>query len=117
MNIFKIILCSVFFSFSSSSMSFEWWVGGDLHAASISEWKNGSYNNRLATSADLFLRIAKVLNNPLYVNLNTLGARDAENALKYYSSNLEKCVSRKVKTMAIDSTLAVKVAIDCFSEL
>ena len=32
--------------------STKWFQGGNLHKATVAEWKNASYQNKLATSAD-----------------------------------------------------------------
>ncbi|MBA7637613.1 hypothetical protein ES703_45259 [subsurface metagenome] len=34
------------------SSSIQWVQGGNLHKATIAEWKNASYQNKLATAAD-----------------------------------------------------------------
>lgn len=34
------------------SSSTQWFQGGNLHKATVAEWKNASYQNKLATSAD-----------------------------------------------------------------
>ena len=34
------------------SSSTQWFQGGNLHKATIAEWKNASYQNKLATAAD-----------------------------------------------------------------
>ncbi|MDY7001613.1 MAG: hypothetical protein SVS15_07515, partial [Thermodesulfobacteriota bacterium] len=30
----------------------EWYEGGNLHRATVEEWNNASYSNKIATSAD-----------------------------------------------------------------
>jgi len=37
---------------SDGSSSTPWFQGGNLHKATIAEWKNASYQNKLATAAD-----------------------------------------------------------------
>lgn len=34
------------------SSSTQWFQGGNLHKATVAEWKNASYQNKLATAAD-----------------------------------------------------------------
>lgn len=50
----------LFFAISFSSHAREWYEGGTLHDATALEWQNASYENKLATSADL---IAKLYND------------------------------------------------------
>jgi len=38
----------------------EWYEGGTLHQSKISDWKNASYENRLATSYDFIVTLYKV---------------------------------------------------------
>lgn len=40
------------FSSSDSPSSKQWFQGGNLHTATITQWMNATYENKLATSAD-----------------------------------------------------------------
>ena len=71
LSILTIIIFSVFAIASSSSddsaksTSDEWYAGGTLHQATISEWKNATEKNKLATCAD-FVANVKKMNNESY---------------------------------------------------
>jgi len=39
-------------SMPRSSSSSQWFQGGNLHSATVGQWKNASYQNKLATAAD-----------------------------------------------------------------
>lgn len=71
LSVFAIIAFTVFALASSSSddttksASDEWYVGGTLHQATISEWKNATEKNKLATCADFVANIKK-MNNESY---------------------------------------------------
>ena len=42
-------------SYSSSSSSSKWYEGGTLHRATMREWSSASYENQLATAADMVM--------------------------------------------------------------
>lgn len=71
LSILTIVIFSVFAIASSSSddttksSSDEWYVGGTLHKATISEWKSATEKNKLATCAD-FAASVKKTNNESY---------------------------------------------------
>jgi hypothetical protein len=48
---------------STKSQSDEWYVGGTLHKATVSEWKNATERNKLATCADIVASIKKFHND------------------------------------------------------
>ncbi|MCX6055019.1 MAG: hypothetical protein NTZ74_08920 [Chloroflexi bacterium] len=39
-------------TYSNSSSDTSWFTGGNLHKSTVKEWRNATYANRLATSAD-----------------------------------------------------------------
>lgn len=52
----KKILMIIMLMVAMSSAS-EWWEGGTLHGASVKEWKQATYSNKMATSADWILTL------------------------------------------------------------
>ena len=44
---------------TSPALTAEWYEGGTLHKSTLSEWRNASPQNRLATSADFTAAILK----------------------------------------------------------
>ncbi len=51
--LFVIFTAWIFSTFSDTpSSSRQWFQGGNLHNATISEWKSATYQNKLATAAD-----------------------------------------------------------------
>jgi len=57
----------------------KWYEGGDLHRASIGQWKAATYENRLATSADMVANIKQF---------------SSIEAMKSAAEELEQCVSK-----------------------
>src|SRR3978361_1918702 len=57
----------------------EWYEGGDLHRALIGHWKVATYNDRLATSADMV------------ANLKNFSSTDE---MKSAAVELEQCISK-----------------------
>jgi len=60
----------------------EWYVGGTLHKAKISEWKNATEKNKLATCADFMVNIN-----------NTLSAVE----LKRTATELKNCINEATR--------------------
>ena len=50
-----ILACSGVETPNSTSTGKKWYEGGTLHRAKISEWRNASYENRLATCSDFVM--------------------------------------------------------------
>ena len=57
----------------------KWYEGGDLHQASIGQWRAATYENRLATSADMVANIKQF---------------SSIEAMKSAAQELEQCVSK-----------------------
>lgn len=57
----------------------KWYEGGDLHRASIGQWRAATYENRLATSADMVANIKQF---------------SSIEAMKSAAEELEQCVSK-----------------------
>ena len=76
-------------SSSSSKPDTSWFEGGNLHRATVKQWKAASYSNRLATSAD-FVAASQDVD---YGNL-------AE--FKTMATKLEKCISTAVSGGDVD---------------
>jgi len=52
MKLFKLILLIGLLILAINSVARDWFEGGSLHKATINEWKDALYADRLATSAD-----------------------------------------------------------------
>ena len=87
---FLFILLFAILQFSSAGM---WYEGGTLQNANVSIWKQSSYKNRLATSADWFVSITKKHNSSLQRKLDRLLNFQYLSSLKVFSTQLEKCAS------------------------
>jgi hypothetical protein len=64
----------------SNNNDTSWFSGGTLHNSTVREWRNASYANRLATSADF----VAATQNVDYGNLTQF---------KKWATNLEACIS------------------------
>lgn len=112
LSILTIIIFSVFAIASSSSddttksSSDEWYVGGTLHKATISEWKNATEKNKLATCADFAANIKK-MNNKSYNSDVASMKKDA--------TQLMNCIDEAVKGYAAENANMKinEVAVSC----
>lgn len=87
----------------------EWYEGGNLKDKNIKEWNKGTYENRLATSADIVSALyGSDKNNNLIIN--------NENDLKKYSEDLEMCITLSTKGLNASGDLS-SYAILCIMEL
>lgn len=75
-----------------------WYEGGDLHQASIGQWKAGTYENRLATSADM---VAK---------LKHFSSLDS---MKSAAEEMEKCISKASEGTQAEQQEVSEVAAAC----
>ena len=67
---------------STPVYSGEWYEGGTLHKATVQEWQQATYENRLATSGDWFVSITKAHNPELKKKLDALPTSQYLSALK-----------------------------------
>lgn len=82
----------------------EWYSSGDLHAKKIREWRNASYANRLATSADFAARM-----------LDKNGERPRSmDDLRPIASSLEIAISEVARGGDADSQSVASVASACW---
>jgi hypothetical protein len=87
-----------------SSNGTEWYEGGTLHRATVKEWREADYRNRLATAADWALTM-----------LEKTGSKPADtDALKPYAVDLEASVSTTAAGGNADSQRASEVAVACW---
>ncbi len=109
-----LIVISIFFS--TPVYSAEWYVGGNLHKATVQEWRQATYKNRLATSCDWFVSITKEHNSVLKKKLDALPTPQYLSALKKFAIELEKCVSDIVndKKVAKSSERVTEYASMCY---
>ena len=64
----------------------EWYQGGTLHSANIGEWKQASYDNKLATCADFIANLW--MHNKLKINVAHM------DTLKIYAKELVTCIDK-----------------------
>lgn len=82
-----------------------WTLGGTLHNATLKEWREASYRNRLATAADFVAATAKNRNLRL----------DTTQSLRRYAEELEACISATAAEShpAIDHQRTNEIAAAC----
>lgn len=81
----------------------EWYSGGTLQQATLSEWRSGSSRDRLASSADFAAVAARQQN----MNLRSM------DELRPIAVNLERCISATGRDGAADSMRVSEVAAAC----
>jgi hypothetical protein len=79
----------------------QWYEGGTLHSSTVREWKQSTYDNKLATSADWFVSITNSHNPSLKNQLRNLSGTQYLDTLKIHAAKLERCVSGIVKDVKI----------------
>ncbi len=101
---------------STPVYSGEWYEGGTLHKATVQEWQQATYKNRLATSADWFFSITKAHNPELQRKLDKLNYEQWLATVKECSKQLEICVSDIVndKKIAKSSERVAEYASMCY---
>jgi hypothetical protein len=86
---------------STASVSIEkkeWYEGGNLHRALIGEWKAATYENRLATSADMVANLKKF---------------SSVEEMKTAAVELEQCVSKAAEGTQTEQQHVSEVAAAC----
>lgn len=82
----------------------EWYQGGTLHRATVKEWREADYMNRLATAADWALTM-----------LEKSGNKPADtDALKPFAVDLEACVSTTSASGYADGQSVSELAAACW---
>jgi hypothetical protein len=82
----------------------EWYQGGTLHRATVREWREADYMNRLATAADWAATL-----------LEKTGNKPAStDALKPFAIDLEACVTTTVASGYADGQSVSEVAAACW---
>ncbi len=101
---------------STPVYSDEWNEGGTLHKATVQEWRQATYKNRFATSADWFVSITKAHNPKLQRKLDKLNYEQWVATVKECSKQLEICVSDIVndKKIAKSSERVAEYASMCY---
>jgi hypothetical protein len=82
----------------SSEKKKEWYEGGDLHRASIGQWNAATYENKLATSADMVANLKK------FSSVEDMKAAAVE---------LEQCVSKAAEGAQAEQQQVTEVAAAC----
>lgn len=76
----------------------KWYEGGDLHQASIGQWKAGTYENRLATSADMIANVKQF---------------SSVEEMRSAAEELEKCISKTAEGAEAEQQRVTEVAAAC----
>jgi hypothetical protein len=85
---------------SNSGNNTSWFKGGTLHRATVREWRNATYANRLATSADFIAATQDV------------DFGDLE-GFKRMAADLETCISTAVSGGDVDNEDVVTISAMC----
>ena len=90
--------------------------GGTLHKATVQEWRQATYKNRFATSADWFVSITKAHNSKLQRKLDKLNNEQWLATIKECAKQLEICVSGVVndEKVAKGSESVAEYASTCY---
>ena len=85
---------------SSPAWAGEWYQGGTLHRATLSDWRSASYSNRLATAADMAAATSK-------------GRLRSMAELKKFAKALEICITEVAKARKLGSLKVSEIAASC----
>jgi hypothetical protein len=90
---------------SSNSSSKNWYEGGTLHYATVAEWKNASYVNKLATAADWAASSPK--------GKELFKATGDVNSLKPYALSIISCVNEATAGEGTENMKIAEIAASC----
>lgn len=85
---------------SAKNTETPWYAGGTLHKGTVKQWRNASYTNRLATSADFVASTQEV----------DFGDMDV---FKKMASETEECISTAVLDGDFDNQKVSDFAVSC----
>lgn len=88
-------------SSSNSSNSQMWFSGGTLHKSTIKQWRNATYANRLATSADYVVG---------YLNITNFSDMTK---IKQQATDLESCISKASEGGSADDEKVATIGAMC----
>lgn len=107
-NLFIVILITLL---STIAFAQEWYKNGTLHGSTIKIWKQSSYDNKIATSADWVLAGSKSIKSKV------VNSGDIDN-LKPYAKELVVCIDGATKDHSNwDSSTATDVAVSCMAQM
>ena len=92
------------YSGSSSNSDSSWFSGGTLHKSTIAEWRNSTYANRLATSADFIAATQNVDYGDMV-------------AFKKMATDLETCISTATSGGDMDNEKTSFISAMCTVQL
>ena len=101
--IFSVLIVLLLANVSIVTAGNKWYSGGTLHNATVWRWKNATYTNKLATSADWCMKIPSIKRS---IN------RNIEN-LRPYAIQLIRCMDEACAGQGYEKTRAVTVAASC----
>lgn len=83
----------------SEAGSREWYEGGTLHAESVAAWRGATDMNRLATSADIVMKVG--------------GYTSIPSDLKSRAADMQSCISEAVADGSVDQMKVSEIAAAC----
>ena len=95
----------IVFSFSSNILAKQWYEGGTLHYATVAEWQNASYTNKIATAADWVASSPK--------GKSVFRETGDINSLKPYVLNLINCVDEAAAGEGYGNMKIAEIAASC----
>lgn len=104
----KILLCvtvTVFFVMANPCMAREWYEGGTLHKATVGQWKNASYSDKLATAGDW---AAAMIGKQSWEEISF-------DQLKIIANDIVICIDEGTKKLPqLSNSPATEVAVPCY---
>ncbi len=76
----------------------KWYEGGNLHQSSIGQWKASTYENRLATSADMVANLEKF---------------SSIESMRSAAEEMEQCISKASEGTQVEQQKVSEVAAAC----
>ncbi|WP_374762898.1 hypothetical protein [Yunchengibacter salinarum] len=96
------------FAFASAQDD-KWYSGGTLHSSLISEWKNSTDRNKLATSADFAMVVNEIKNK--------VKSSGDMNTLKIYAAQLKICIDEASEDQNSNNLTVADIGTACISLL
>ena len=83
----------------------KWYQGGTLHRATVNEWNNASYSNKLATASDWASSVPNI--KAKVRNSGDMGT------LRFYASELVSCVDNAAAGKGYSNMKVSELAASC----
>ena len=84
----------------------KWYAGGTLHKVTVQEWKNATYENKLATTSDMVFASDKIK-----TKINNSGS--FEDSLRFHAQSLMTCIDEASAGQGYENMKVSDIGVSC----